>query len=145
MVIHANISNMLWYNLTLATDNTCSYYFTDKITYHLLLAAYSGLLSLLLVLDRSAVFDTISYTILLNRLITHTPLNLFESYLSGRTRFIKLRSFGSSSFSVITGVPQGLVLEPLLFIAYLLPLDYVCQKYSINFYCYTDDTQLCLS
>lgn len=65
-----------------------------RITNDLLMAADSGLLSILILLDLSAAFDTISHNILLNRLasigISHTPLAWFTSYLSDRTQFIQL-------------------------------------------------------
>jgi len=73
------------------------------------MAADSGLLTILILLNLSATFDTISPSILLNRLIsagfTQTLLDWFKSYLSGRTEFIQLKSFTTQPNSITTGVP----------------------------------------
>lgn len=63
-----------------------------KIANDLLTAADSGFLTILILLDLSVAFDTISHTILIDRLaslgLSDTPLHWFKSYLSGRTQFV---------------------------------------------------------
>lgn len=91
-----------------------------KITNDLLMAADSGFLTILILLDLNAAFDTIGFS--------DTPLHWYKSYLSGRTQFVQLKSFRSHFSPLSSGVPQGSVLGPLLFIIYLLPLGHIFRK-----------------
>ena len=64
----------------------------------------------------------------------------FESYLNNRKQFVTLNETDSSLKPVSTGVPQGSVLGPLLFLVYINDL-HKCVKYS-KVYHFADDTNL---
>ena len=92
-----------------------------KVANDLLLASDSGLLSVLMLLDLSAAFDTIDHHILLRRLeellgIRGTALAWLKSYLSDRFQFVHVNNESSVHTRVRYGVPQGSVLGPILFI-----------------------------
>ena len=80
-------------------------------------------MSVLVLLDHSAAFDTIDHDILLQRLeqlisIKGTALNWFKSYFSDRLQLVQINDESSVDTKVDHGVPQGSVRGPILFSIY---------------------------
>ena len=121
-----------------------------RIHNDLLLAINQQKVSALVLLDLSAAFDTIDHQILLTRLssnfgISDSALSLLSSYLQNRSQYVSIGPHASSSSPLLTGVPQGSVLGPLLFCLYTTPLSYLFSKSPVSYHFYADDTQLYIS
>ena len=112
----------------------------------------SGKITILTALDMSAAFDTLDHATLLHRL-KHTfglsgfVISWIQSYLFSRSSFVKIDSSSSPITTILTGVPQGSVLGPLLFVLFISPIANVinpgqaCNNL-VSFHQYADDTQL---
>ena len=121
-----------------------------KVVNDLLLAMDEGKLSVLVLLDLSAAFDTIDHGILLHRLqhvfgIQGSVLSWFRSYLTKRFQTVSIEGTHSDPIELWFGVPQGSVLGPILFILYTQPLTSIVLKHPVSHMLYADDTQVCKS
>ena len=79
--------------------------------------------TLLVMLDLSAAFDTVCHSTLTSRLeskfgVKGAALEWVRSYLLGRTQRVSVKGAVSENFDLRHGVPQGSCLGPLLFSLY---------------------------
>ena len=88
-------------------------------------------------LDMPKAFDKVWHEGLLFKLkqngIKRKLLNLFESYLSNRKQHVMINGSESDWGKIESGVPQGSVLGPLLFLIYINDLEKGI-KSQINFF-----------
>ena len=95
-------------------------------------------------LDYAKAFDKVDHQILLKKLyiygIRGKLLKWLESYLLDRSQTVVVNGHHSIPGTVKSGVPQGTVLGPVLFIIYLNDLE-SCIKHSITS-SFADDTRL---
>ena len=117
--------------LTNLTDDICKGFHSDLIT-------------ILLMLDLSKAFDRVSHDILLDKLLAigFSPqvIGWFSEYLSNRTQSVIIDNLTSSSLKIVSGVPQGSVLGPLLFLIYINDLG--CKITYSKRLMYVDDLQI---
>ena len=71
-----------------------------------------------------------------------TALEWLSSYLQDRKQFVKVGDATSPVMEVSTGVPQGSVLGPLLFTAYVSPGARLIDSFGVNHISYADDFTL---
>lgn len=97
-------------------------------------------------IDFAKAFDTVSHSILLAKLqnfgCSHLLLKWFDAWLCHRTQFVTINKVSSSSVPITSGVPQGSVLGPTLFVIFINDLPHVV-KYA-KLFMYADDVILCL-
>ena len=92
--------------------------------------------------DLSKAFDMVNHTLLINKLktlgITGIENNWFKLYLNNRTQHVSIN--GSISFPnvIMSGVLQGSILGPLLFLLFINDMPEYITNYTVDMY--ADDT-----
>ena len=93
--------------------------------------------------DFSKAFDTVPHRRLLHKLenygIKGATLRWISSFLNNHSQVVKVNGTESDLESVVSGIPQGSVLGPILFVIYINDLP-ECVRSSI--YLFADDTKI---
>ena len=118
-----------------------------KVTNDILLAFDQGEGVLMVMLDLSAAYDLVDHEILLSRLkgnigLAGTVISWFQSYLEVRTQMVSIADYQSCAMPLNTGIPQGSVLGPLLYLTYMLPVRQILDRYNLSYHGFADDTQI---
>ena len=101
----------------------------------------------MVLIDLSKAFDSICHRTLLTKLkglgASNEALNWFESYLTNRMQSTRLGTSRSIELTVTHDIPQGSILEPLMFSLYMNDLPSVVKFSSVE--SYVDDKKVYLS
>ena len=102
---------------------------------------------MLLMLDHSAVFDTIYHDILVSRLcnvygITGNALDWFRSYLTGRIQRVVIEDSVSVDHELDFRVPRGSVFGLKIYCMYTKHVSDMIHRHELSHHSYADDRQL---
>ena len=149
-LIHASLMSFFTKNKTI---HKCQFGFQKgKSTEHAILDIYASILKALenkekacrIFLDFAKAFDTVNHEILLTKLeyygVRGIAYELMKSYLRERLQCLKIRQTISDFRKITCRVPQGSVLEPLLFLIYIN--DIYKSDPIAEFHIFADDTAL---
>ena len=94
--------------------------------------------------DLEKAFDKVPHRSLLNKLrwykIDNNVISWIGSFLTNRLQRVRLEDSFSSWAKVLSGIPQGTILGPLLFLIYINDIMDVCKESEL--FVYADDAKL---
>jgi hypothetical protein len=152
-VIHSQLSTYLSTNKLLTTSqfgfrlNSSTVNATAKFTDNVLKSMDDGKVTGAIFLDLAKAFDTVNHTILLRKLsllgLDANSCDWFRSFLTDRSQATQFSNTLSDAARVTTGVAQGSILGPLLFIIYVNDLPSILDHCCVTLF--ADDTVLYVS
>ena len=96
----------------------------------------------ILLWDLTAAYDTMDTNLLCAKLeiygFSAISVKWFRSFLTGRTQRVKIGTKMSSAMELVTGVPQGGILSPVLFIIFVADMEDWTEHSGV--FTYADDT-----
>ena len=99
----------------------------------------------LILFDFSKAFDTVPHSVLIDKLFClgfrNPLLGWLKDFLTGRTMRVVVSGTRSSSCTVHSGVPQGSVIGPLLFIIFV---NHLITDLNSKYYLFADDLKIFL-
>lgn len=96
--------------------------------------------------DFAKAFDSVSHDLILIKLrdqfnVNGLMLKFIKAYLEGRHQQVVIGGYKSSLIPVTSGVPQGSILGPLLFVLFINDM-FSCISLETNIALYADDTKI---
>ena len=106
-----------------------------------------GKAAMLVLLDLSVAFDAVEVETLISTLsnyfgVTYLAAKWFQSYMSNRFFKVQIKDKSSNWIQFQSGVPQGLVLGPLLFSIYTALIEAILKKHGVFYHKSADDLQI---